>query len=67
MIRDLIKNTKTNLKINKIKNYKDITKANLTMVDFSEKVKDSVDEIRFFLRTKMYNNNAVLKKTIMAN
>ena len=62
MIRDLIKNTKTNLKINKIKNYKDITKANLTMVDFSEKVKDSVDEIRFFLKTKMYNNNAVLKK-----
>ena len=53
MIRDLIKNTKTNLKINKIKNYKDITKANLTMVDFSEKVKDSVDEIRFFLKTKM--------------
>ena len=32
------------------------------MVDFSEKVKDSVDEIRFFLKTKMYNNNAVLKK-----
>ena len=62
MIRDLIKNTKTNLKINKIKNYKDITKANLTMVDFSEKVKDSVNEIRFFLKTKMYNNNAVLKK-----
>ena len=62
MIRDLIKNTKTNLKINKIKNYKDITKANLTMVDFSEKAKDSVNEIRFFLKTKMYNNNAVLKK-----
>ena len=50
------------MKINKIKNYKDITKANLTMVDFSEKVKDSVDEIRFFLKTKMYNNNTVLKK-----
>ena len=62
MIRDLIKNTKTNLKINKIKNYKDITKANLAMVDFSEKVKDSVNEIRFFLKTKMYNNKAVLKK-----
>ena len=62
MIRDLIKNTKTNLKINKIKNYKDITKANLTMVDFSEKIKDSVNEIRFFLKTKMYNNKTVLKK-----
>ena len=32
------------------------------MVGFSEKVKDSVNEIRFFLKTKMYNNKAVLKK-----
>ena len=62
MIRDLIKNTKINLKNNKIRNYKDITMANSTMVDFSEKVKDSVNEIRFFLKTKMYNNKAVLKK-----
>ena len=62
MIRDLIKNTKTNLKINKIKNYKDISKSNSTIVDFSKKVKDSENEIRFFLKTKMYNNKSVLKK-----
>ena len=32
------------------------------MVDFSDKVKNSENEIRFFLRTKMYNNKNVLKK-----
>ena len=32
------------------------------MVDFSEKIKHSDNEIRFFLRTKMYNNKNVLAK-----
>ncbi len=62
MIKDLINNTKNNLKNNKIRNYKDIIRANSVMVDFSEKVKESENEIRFFLKTKMYNNEAVLKK-----
>ncbi len=32
------------------------------MVDFSEKIKNSENEIRFFLKTKMYNNKSVLIK-----
>jgi dGTPase len=32
------------------------------MVQFSEKVKNSENEIRFFLKTKMYNNKRVLDK-----
>ena len=32
------------------------------MVDFSDKVKNSESEIRFFLKTKMYNNKNVLAK-----
>ena len=32
------------------------------MVDFSDKVKSSENEIRFFLKTKMYNNKEVLSK-----
>ena len=32
------------------------------MVDFSDKVKNSENEIRFFLKTKMYNNKEVLSK-----
>ena len=67
MIKDLIKNTKNNLKINKIKNYKDINKTNFLMVDFSDKIKNSENEIRFFLKTKMYNNKNVLKKIIKVN
>tara|TARA_B100000989_G_scaffold30584_1_gene19493 strand:+ start:11 stop:1129 length:1119 start_codon:yes stop_codon:yes gene_type:complete len=62
MIKDLIDNTKRNLSKNKIKSYKDIKKTNYSMVDFSDKIKNSENEIRFFLRTKMYNNKNVLAK-----
>ena len=62
MIKDLINNTKNNLKNNKIKTYKDINKTNFLMVDFSEKVKNSENEVRHFLKTKMYNNKKVLAK-----
>ena len=62
MIKDLINNTKKNLKKNKIKNLKDVDKTSCLMVDFSDKIKSSDDEIRFFLKTKMYNNKDVLAK-----
>ena len=62
MIKDLINNTKTNLSYNKVKNLKDIDKTNFLMVNFSDKVKNSENEIRFFLKTKMYNNKDVLSK-----
>ena len=62
MIKDLIKNTKNNLRLNKVKNYKDVNKTSFLMVDFSEKIKNSENEIRFFLKTKMYNNKSVLIK-----
>ena len=32
------------------------------MVEFSDKVKNSENEIRYFLKTKMYNNKNVLDK-----
>ena len=62
MIKDLIKNTKNNLKFNNVKNFKDINKTSFLMVDFSDKIKNSENEIRYFLRTKMYNNKNVLLK-----
>ena len=62
MIKDLIKNTKNNLIYNKIKTFKDINKTSFLMVEFSDKVKRSENEIRFFLKTKMYNNKKVLDK-----
>ena len=62
MIKDLINNTKKNLVYNKIKTFKDVDKTSCLMVEFSDKVKNSENEIRYFLKTKMYNNNQVLNK-----
>ena len=62
MIKDLIKNTKTNIDLNNIKTLNDISKTNSLTVDFSNKIKISINEIRYFLKTKMYNNKIVLKK-----
>ena len=62
MIKDLINNTKNNLNYNKIKSFKDIDKTTFLIVDFSDKVKSSENEIRNFLKLKMYNNRNVLTK-----
>ena len=62
MIKDLIKNTKKNLVDSNIKNFKDINKTTFLIVDFSDKIKNSDNEIRYFLKTKMYYNKKVLEK-----
>ena len=62
MIKDLINNTKLNLNQNKIKTFKDVCNIGFLMVEFSDKVKNSENEIRYFLKTKMYNNKKVLDK-----
>ena len=63
MVRDLIANTKYNLKINKIKTIKDVYNFDNSIVCFSNKFLSIEKEMRFFLRTKMYNNKNVLLKT----
>ena len=62
MIKDLINNTKNNLRFNNIKTFKDINKTSFLMVNFSDKIKNSENEIRYFLKSKMYNNKSVLRK-----
>ena len=62
MIKDLINNTKKNLINNKIKTLKDISKTSFLTVEFSDKVKNSENEIKFFLKNKMYKNKKVLSK-----
>jgi dGTPase len=62
MIRDLLVNTQKNLKVFKIKSVKDVAKIDQLVVGFSDKLQNSEKEIRFFLRTKMYNNKSVLRK-----
>jgi dGTPase len=62
MIKDIINSTKNNLNYNKIKTFKDINKTSFLMVKFSDKVKNSENEIRYFLKSKMYNNKNVVAK-----
>ena len=62
MIKDLISNTIKNLKYNNVKSNRDLNKTNFLIVDFSDNIKNSENEIKFFLRTKMYNNKNVLAK-----
>jgi dGTPase len=62
MIRDLLFNTKKNLKNLKIESMKDIAKSEQLIVCFSETIQNSEKEIKSFLRTKMYNNKIVLRK-----
>ena len=62
MVRDLIKNTKNNLKTNKVKSLQDVYKLEEPIVCFSSKFLKIEKEVRFFLRSKMYNNKKVLLK-----
>ena len=62
MVKDLIANTINNLKKNKIKFLNDVYRHEEFIVSFSDKFIKIEKEIRFFLRTKMYNNKKVLIK-----
>ena len=62
MVKDLIKNTKNNLRINNIKSLIDVSNLEEPIVCFSNKFLIIEKEIRYFLRSKMYNNRKVLLK-----
>ena len=60
MIKDLIINTKNNLKKNQIRSFNDMRYTKKLMVNFSNNTLRSLEDIRYFLKTKMYNNKSVL-------
>ena len=62
MVQDLIKTTTRNILVNKISTKKDVSNKKKQIVDFSNKLKITINEIRDFLRITMYNNKYVLKK-----
>ena len=62
MIKDLIHNSQKNLKNNKIKNLKNVKNSNFPIINFSDKISKAINEIRYFLKHKMYNNKVVLVK-----
>ena len=62
MVKDLIKNTMKNIKLNKIKSIKNVYSCNNQIVCFSNKFLKIEKEIKYFLKSKMYNNKNVLDK-----
>ena len=62
MVKDLINNTVKNIKNYKIKNLRNIYSWPDNIVIFSKKFKNIENEIKSFLRYRMYNNKKVLKK-----
>ncbi len=60
MVKDLINTTILNLKKYKIKNTKDVYNSSYHLVSFSKNYKKIINEIRYFLKYKMYNNKKVL-------
>ena len=62
MVKDLIKNSLINFKINKINKLNDVYNCENKLVCFSSKYENIINEIRYFLRSKMYKNSKVLKK-----
>ena len=65
MVEDVINNTLLNIKDNKIKKYSDIINNKKQIVSFSNKFKSIEQEIKLFLRLKMYNNRSVLNKNCL--
>ena len=63
MVMDVIRSTNYNIRKFKIKSLKDVYKQDELTVDFSYKMKNSVNQIRNFLKDNMYNNKRVLIKT----
>ena len=62
MVKDLIENSIKNLKKNQIKSYSGVINSKCNLITFSPKFIDIENEIKQFLRKKMYNNKEVLKK-----
>tara|TARA_B100001093_G_C26779701_1_gene994035 strand:+ start:553 stop:1692 length:1140 start_codon:yes stop_codon:yes gene_type:complete len=63
MVKDVILNTKRNIKIKKINNVKDVYKSKSSIVCFSKKMKLFDDNIKKFLKEKMYFHKSVNNKT----
>ena len=62
MVKDINKNTIKNIRINKINKSSDVQNNRKKIVIFSNKFQYIEKEIKKFLKIKMYNNKAVMKK-----
>ena len=62
MVKDLIINSLINFKVNKINKLNDVYRCKNKLICFSTRYENIIDEIRYFLSSKMYKNYKVLKK-----
>ena len=62
MVKNLIKNMIKNLKDKKIKSINDVYSHKNQLVNFSNQFKEIDKEIKYFLRSKMYDNKSVQTK-----
>ena len=62
MVKDLIKNTIKNLRKNSISNVKNVYESPQKIVCFSNKFQEIENEVKLFLKNKMYNNKNVIIK-----
>ena len=63
MVSDIIKTTKRNISLYKIKNINDIYKTKKQLVSFSKKMQKFDKKIKSFLKQKMYFHKYVNSKT----
>ena len=63
MVNDVIITTKKNIKLNNVKDLKDVYKTKKKIVSFSNKMKNFDFKIKNFLKKKMYFHKTVNKKT----
>jgi dGTPase len=63
MVKDIIVNTKKNLKLNKINSTNDVYNSNIKIVSFSKNMSIFDKSIKKFLKKNMYYSKSVLKKT----
>jgi len=63
MVRDVIITTKKNLRLYRVKNLNDIYRTQNQIVTFSDNMKKFDEQIKKFLRRKMYFNNKVNSRT----
>ena len=63
MVKDVVINTKKNIRQENPKNISDIYKSKIQLVEFSNKMKDFEQEIKFFLNQNMYKHRLVSNKT----
>jgi dGTPase len=63
MVKDIIINTKKNLKLNKIISTNDVYNSNIKIVSFSKNMSIFDKSIKKFLKKNMYYSKSVLKKT----